>query len=79
MLNSKTKILVSCPNENHEPYYVKWGNFLSGKRCPKCKSEKLSETLAALQRPQIYQIADQMDSPPTETSKGESYTEGFMA
>ena len=41
--------------------------------------EKLSETLAALQRPQIYQIADQMDSPPTETSKGESYTEGFMA
>ena len=43
-INSKTKILVSCPNENHEPYYVKWGNFLSGKRCPKCKSEKLSET-----------------------------------
>lgn len=41
--NSSIKILVSCPNEEHEPYYVKWGNFLSGKRCPKCKSEKLSK------------------------------------
>ena len=42
-INSKTKILVSCPNTNHEPYYVKFSNFVNGKRCPKCKFEKLSE------------------------------------
>lgn len=40
--DSKTKILVSCPNEEHEPYYVQWGNFYMGKRCPKCKTEKLN-------------------------------------
>lgn len=39
---SKKKILVQCPN-GHEPYYVSWGNFKTGKRCPKCKFEKLSE------------------------------------
>lgn len=43
-VNSKTKILVSCPNEEHEPYYVKWGNFVTGKRCPKCKEETLRNT-----------------------------------
>lgn len=40
-INSKIKITVQCPN-GHESYDVKWGNFKTGKRCPKCKSEKLS-------------------------------------
>lgn len=42
--DSKTKILVSCPNEEHEAYYVKWSNFVHGKRCPKCKEETLRNT-----------------------------------
>lgn len=40
-ISSKVKIQVQCPND-HEPYYVSWGNFKTGKRCPKCKFEKLS-------------------------------------
>lgn len=42
-VTSKVKIQVQCPY-GHEPYYVSWGNFKTGKRCPKCKFEKLSET-----------------------------------
>jgi Zn finger protein HypA/HybF involved in hydrogenase expression len=38
---SNIKITVRC-EKHHEPYEVKWGNFKSGKRCPHCKGETLS-------------------------------------
>lgn len=41
-VNSTTPIIVQC-EKGHEPYSVKWGNFKTGKRCPHCKAEKLSE------------------------------------
>lgn len=40
---SNSRILIKCSNPNHNPYEVKFDNFKQGKRCPKCKSEKLSK------------------------------------
>lgn len=33
-------ILVNC-GYGHEKYWVRWSNFIKGRRCPKCKIEKL--------------------------------------
>ena len=40
-IGASSVILISC-NKNHEPYEVRFYNFYSGKRCPKCKFNKLS-------------------------------------
>jgi len=34
------RLLVSCPNKDHEPYPVSYQNFNKGKRCPECKADK---------------------------------------
>lgn len=33
---AKQKLLVKCPNENHQPYETNWGRFKRGGRCPYC-------------------------------------------
>ena len=38
-IGASSVILISC-NKNHEPYEVRFYNFYSGKRCPKCKFNK---------------------------------------
>ena len=35
-IDAKHKILVKCPNEEHLPYEVSFGNFKHGSRCPHC-------------------------------------------
>lgn len=39
---SDSRILIKCSNPNHPSYEVNFNNFKNGKRCPKCKFEKLS-------------------------------------
>lgn len=43
VVDCKTKINIKC-NKGHI-YQTSWTNFLLGRRCPKCKSEKASERL----------------------------------
>lgn len=39
---SDSRILIKCSNPIHHSYEVNFNNFKNGKRCPKCKFEKLS-------------------------------------
>lgn len=42
--NARTKLLVKCPNPNHEPYEVKFDAFKNqNQRCEKCSREQSSE------------------------------------
>ena len=38
-IDNKSKLLVQCPNLNHEPYEVRFDNFKTGRRCPYCANE----------------------------------------
>ena len=65
---SNMKITVRC-EKHHEPYEVKWGNFKTGKRCPHCKGETLSnhfrtsqeEVLKTIQENELELISDLND------------------
>ena len=44
MFNSWEKVLVKCPNPNHEPYEVRFSAFKNqNQRCEKCSKEIASE------------------------------------
>lgn len=39
---------TGCPNESHDSYWVDWGNYMSGNRCPTCNSSKGESAINAI-------------------------------